>query len=58
MATDKIPFSLRLPPEMIEELRDIADKEKRSINSTIEIFVQEGIDRYYAEEDFIYGSRQ
>ena len=52
MATDKIPFNLRLPQELLEELREIAAREKRSINNTIEYFVQQGIDRYRAEEDF------
>lgn len=46
MATEKIPFSLRLPEEVLNELRVIANTEKRSVNNLIEYFIEAGIDRY------------
>lgn len=46
MPTDKIPFTLRLPEEVLDELRVIAKKENRSVNNLIEYFIKLGIDKF------------
>jgi hypothetical protein len=52
MATDKIPFSLRLPQEVLDDLRVIANKEKRSVNNLIEYFIEQGVNKYKIEKEY------
>lgn len=42
---DKKPFLLRLPPELMEELRAWAGSELRSLNGHIEFLLREALKR-------------
>lgn len=46
MSTDKIPFTLRLPEELLDELRIIAEKEHRSVTNLIEHLLRLGVNSY------------
>ena len=39
--TDKIQVNLRLPEEVIEELKKEAKKQKRSLNNLLEVIIDE-----------------
>ncbi len=39
--TDKIQVSLRLPEEVIAQLKDEAEKQKRSVNNLLEVIIDE-----------------
>ncbi len=39
--TNKIQINLRLQPEMIEELKKEAEKQKRSVNNLLEVIISE-----------------
>lgn len=47
----KIQINLRLPPDLLEELKNQADKEKRSTNNMIEIAIEEYIQKRKKEEE-------
>ncbi len=39
--TDKIQINLRLPENVIEQLKAAAQKEKRSVNNLLEVIIDE-----------------
>jgi hypothetical protein len=42
---EKKPFLLRIPPQLLEELRRWADDEMRSLNAQIEFLLREALRR-------------
>jgi hypothetical protein len=49
--TDKKPFLLRLPPDLMEELRGWAEQEMRSLNGQIEWLLREALRKRAGEEE-------
>ena len=45
------PFLLRLPPDLMAELRGWADHELRSLNAHIEFLLRESVRRRKGQED-------
>jgi hypothetical protein len=45
----KVTTTLRLPEELHEAIRGIADREDRSLNRQVERWIREGIERYRTE---------
>lgn len=43
--TNKIQINLRLQPEMIEELKKEAEKQKRSVNNLLEVIISEYLEK-------------
>lgn len=39
--TDKIQVNLRLPEEVIKQLKEEAAKQKRSVNNLLEVIIEE-----------------
>ncbi|MBQ6705970.1 MAG: Arc family DNA-binding protein [Clostridia bacterium] len=39
--TDKIQVNLRLPQEVIVQLKEVAKKQKRSVNNLLEVIIDE-----------------
>lgn len=39
--TDKIQVNLRLPEEVIKQLKSLAQKQKRSVNNLLEVIIDE-----------------
>ncbi len=39
--TDKIQVNLRLPEEVIIQLKEVAKKQKRSVNNLLEVIIDE-----------------
>ena len=39
--TNKIQVNLRLPEEVIKQLKDEAEKQKRSVNNLLEVIIDE-----------------
>lgn len=50
---DQVVFSFRINAVTYSTLKMIADREKRSINKQLEIYLDEGIDRYVGEHEDI-----
>jgi len=46
MPTNKVATQIRLDEELYEKLKEIAEKEKRSLNSQMEYFLQISADSY------------
>lgn len=45
-----VRFTLRVPPETYEMLKQIAEKERRSVNSLIVILCEQGVKAYRVAE--------
>jgi hypothetical protein len=45
-----VPLYLRVPPELVKRLRDIADYEGRSVNVQATRFLQVGLSEYELEQ--------
>ena len=43
--TERKPFLLRLPPDLYERLRALAERDMRSVNAQIEVLLREAIQR-------------
>ena len=43
--TDKIQVNLRLPEEVIKELKAEAEKQKRSVNNLLEVIIGEYLEK-------------
>ena len=43
--TDKIQVNLRLPEEVIKELKSEAEKQKRSVNNLLEVIIGEYLEK-------------
>jgi hypothetical protein len=43
--TPRKPFLIRLPPELLEELKAWAEQELRSLNAQIEFVLRQAVDR-------------
>ena len=46
---EKIQVNLRLPPEVIQQLKEEAAKQKRSMNNLLEVIIDEYLTRQKAE---------
>ena len=46
MKREKQPLSVRFPKEIYEAVKEMAEKEHRSINKQILLFVERGIEQY------------
>lgn len=42
--------NLRLPPDMMKDIRKIAEEEERPLNTQLVRFIREGLARYQAEK--------
>ena len=49
MPTDRVPFSLRIPEELLLRLKKLADFNKRSANREAENILEQYISRWEAE---------
>ena len=49
MANYFVPFSLRIPEELLEKIRQIASKNKRSANKEIEFVLEQYVQNHEAE---------
>lgn len=47
----KIALQLRLEEETHSKLKEIADKELRSLNAQIEYFILKGIENFYSDSE-------
>lgn len=45
---EKVQVSLRLPPEVIKELKVEAEKQKRSVNNLLEVIIDEYLQKQNA----------
>lgn len=46
MGVQQTPYSLRLEPELMEKIKQTANKNRRSLNKEIELAVQNYVDEY------------
>ena len=44
-------FSLRVPPDWVELLHMVADKQKQSLNLTVLQFIEQGLDKRLRKEE-------
>ncbi len=44
--TDKIQINLRLPEDVIAQLKAVAEKEKRSMNNLLEVIIDEYLKKH------------
>jgi len=49
--TKKIQVNLRLHEEVLEELREEAAKQKRSVNNLLELIIEEYLEKAKAKEE-------
>ena len=47
----KQPYQLRLEPELLETIRELAKKEKRSVNNMIEVLLSYGLEYVNIREE-------
>lgn len=50
MSNGNTPFSLRIPHELLERLKEVARKNKRSTNRELEQMIEEYLARYEENE--------
>lgn len=46
----KIPYQMRIEPELLEELKLKAKKEKRSVNNMAEVLIEYGLEVFNQKE--------
>ena len=48
--TDKIPVKLRLPEDVIKQLKAEAERQKRSVNNLLEVIIDEYLQKKQSEK--------
>lgn len=53
----RISTQLRIEPDLYEKVKDIACREKRSINAQMELFIEKSVLDYYLNSEDIHGRK-
>jgi hypothetical protein len=48
-------FSIRLEDDILDEVRKIAEKERRATNAQIVVLLEKGLKRYKKEQEYLKG---
>lgn len=52
MAIDRVAFTVRLPEDLLKDLRIAANEQNRSVNNMIEHFLTLQVNKYFDEQEY------